>query len=117
MANNKDDVYKELLDKMRPDIAALCDGLKAVLSADPVPEERKGLRDAARENFRRPGFSFDELSGSMQAPGLTAKQQLELLTIMVAAANRVGIEVNFLNSQEMEAKVTTSGPNVTPFRK
>lgn len=113
---SKDDVYKELLDKLRPDVARLCDSLKAALQSPPAsePEAEKGLRDAARKNFARPQRLFDEESGSMQGPPLTAKQQIELLTIMVGAAHKAGLEVKFLSSDEMKAE--GRGPNVTPFK-
>jgi len=117
--SDKEDAYREVLDRLRPDIARLCDSIKAALQSDPAPEAtgKKGLRQSAQENFARPRRQFDDVSGSMQGPPLTAKQQLEMLTLMVGAAHKVGLEVKFLSSDEMKAEGRWPGePNVTPFK-
>jgi hypothetical protein len=109
---SKEDAYRDLLDKLRPDIARLCDSLKAALQSEPAAEGKKTFRESAKENFVRPRRQFDDESGSMQGPPLTAKQQIEMLTILVGAAHKAGLEVRFLSSNEMK----TAGPNVTPFK-
>ncbi|MEZ0262521.1 MAG: hypothetical protein ACAH80_16070 [Alphaproteobacteria bacterium] len=118
MADNKEDAYRELLERLRPDIARICDSLKAALQSEPAPEPtgKKGLRESAKESFARSRRLFDDESGSMKGPPLTAKQQIEMLTILVGAAHKVGLEVKFPTADELKAEGRWDGPNVTPFK-
>lgn len=118
MADNKEEAYRELLAKLKPDVARICDSLKAALLSEPAaePTGKKGLREAAQDSFARKRRLFDDESGSMQGPPLTAKQQIEMLTLLVGAAHKVGLEVRLMTSDELKAEGRWPAENVTPFK-